>query len=43
MFLAGEAVSDHAFSTAHGAHQSGLDAAGRVIALLAGSTREAMS
>lgn len=34
VFLAGEAVSDHAFSTAHGARQSGLAAADRALAVL---------
>ncbi len=34
VFFAGEAVSEHAFSTCHGAHLSGLAAAERALALL---------
>ncbi len=37
LFLAGEAVSDHAFSTAHGAHLSGIAAAEKVAATLHGN------
>jgi monoamine oxidase len=36
LYLAGEAVSAHAFSTAHGAHETGIAAAIRVLASRAG-------